>query len=279
VSSFNNAGFDIFGGFTSLQTFSGDPVIVLVTAVLIILGGISFVVLQDVLKYRRFGRLAFDSKIVLATTGALLFLGTVVILGTELLNASTLGCMAGPERLVAAFFHSVTSRTAGFSTVDTSAMAGHSLLFTMFLMFVGGAVGSTAGGTKVNTFGLLVATMVGTLRGRQHPGAFGREFTDPQVRRALTVAFLSLGLVLATTFCLSLSEGLPLLSLLFESVSAFGTVGLTTGVTPDLSLAGKLVITLTMFAGRLGPLTLVAGLLRKQMPLRYRLPTDTVRMG
>jgi trk system potassium uptake protein TrkH len=146
-------------------------------------------------------------------------------------------------------------------------------------MFVGGAAGSTAGGIKVNTFGMLVATIWSTIRGNEHAGAFGREFTNQQIHRALALVMLSISLIALVVLVLTVTEKFGFLNLLFETVSAFGTVGLSTGITPDLSVAGKLIITAVMFIGRLGPLILVLSLTQRQQPSTYRYPHDEVRIG
>jgi trk system potassium uptake protein TrkH len=280
VSAFNNAGFDIFGKFRSLLDFQTDTLVILTTAGLVILGGIGFMVVTDVFRVRRFGRLSVDSKIVLVTTLGLLVLGTVVILLTEYGNAETLGPLSFPYKLLNAFFHSVTPRTAGFSSIDVGSMANYSQFFTILLMFVGGAAGSTAGGIKVNTFGMLVATIWSTIRGKEHAGAFGREFPNQQIHRALSLVMLSLTLIFVVVFILTITDkGFGFLRLLFETVSAFGTVGLSTGITPDLSVAGRLIITAVMFIGRLGPLILVLALTQRQQPSTFRYPEDEVRIG
>jgi len=178
-----------------------------------------------------------------------------------------------------AFFHSVTARTAGFSTINMANVADYTLFFTMLLMFVGGASGSTAGGVKINTFGMLVATIWSTIRGREHAGAFGRQFSTQQIHRALTLVMVSLGLVSLVVFILTITEEFSFLRLLFETFSAFGTVGLSTGITPDLSIAGRLIITATMFIGRLGPLTLALALIQRQQPAAYHYPEEAVRIG
>jgi trk system potassium uptake protein TrkH len=280
VSAFNNCGLDLFGNFRSLLGYQTDTTVILTTAGLIILGGISFMVVADVINVRRFGRLLLDSKIVLVTTLGLLVLGTVVILLTEYSNADTLGTLSFPYKLLNAFFHSVTPRTAGFSSINIGSMAAYSQFFTILLMFVGGAAGSTAGGIKVNTFGMLVATIWSTIRGKEHAGAFGREFANQQIHRALALVMLSLTLIFIVVFVLTITDkGFGFLKLLFETVSAFGTVGLSTGITPDLSVAGRLIITAMMFIGRLGPLILVLSLTQGQKPSEYRYPQDEVRIG
>jgi len=149
----------------------------------------------------------------------------------------------------------------------------------MLLMFIGGAAGSTAGGIKVNTFAVIMATIWGTIRGREHPGAFGREFLVQQIFRAVTLMVVSLALVVVVFLVLSFTESFPSINILFETVSAFGTVGLSTGITPQLSLAGKLVIIATMFVGRLGPLTFTMTLAMAQRPSIFRLPKEPIRTG
>ncbi|OGO02629.1 MAG: Trk family potassium uptake protein [Chloroflexi bacterium RBG_13_54_8] len=279
VSAFNNAGLDILGNFRSLADYRGDTTVVLVIAALIILGGISFMVVSDVFRFRRWIRLSLDSKIVLMATAILLALGMIVILLTEFSNPDTLGALPWPQKALNAFFHSVTPRTAGFSTIDIGMLADYALFFIIILMFIGGASGSTAGGVKVNTFGLIAATIWSSLRGRQYAGAFGREFRTEQVYRALALVMLSLGLVAVVVLVLTRTEKFSFINLLFETVSAFGTVGLSTGITPHLSTAGQLIIIATMLAGRLGPLTLALSLVQRQRPAAYRYPEDQIRIG
>ena len=281
VSAFNNCGFDIVGkSFRSLADYQTDTTVILTTAALIILGGISFVVVADVVRVRRFGRFSLDTKIVLVTTLGLLALGTLVILFTEYGNSDTLGPLSLPYKILNAFFHSVTPRTAGFASINVGGMAVYTLFFTILLMFVGGAAGSTAGGIKVNTFGMLIAAIWSTLRGKEHAGAFGREFFSQQINRALALVMLSIGLIGVVVFVLTITDDrFGFLNLLFETVSAFGTVGLSTGITPELSIAGRLIITAMMFIGRLGPLILVLSLAQRQQPSTFRYPQDEVRIG
>jgi len=279
VSAFNNAGFDIFGNFQSLSGYSADPLMILVTAVLIILGGISFLVVANIFEVKRLRKLSLDSKLVLSTTLSLLVLGAIIVLLTEINDPDTLGAMTLPQKVLNAFFQSVTARTAGFSTVNVANIADYALFFTMLLMFIGGASGSTAGGIKVNTFGMLTATVWSTIRGRERAGVFGREFVPQQIHRALTVVLLSIGLLAIVVFLLTVTEEFRFLDLLFETISAFGTVGLSTGVTPGLSTVGRLIITVTMFVGRLGPLTLMLALIQRQHPATYRYPEEAIRIG
>lgn len=279
ISAFNNAGFDLFEGSTSMQAYQGDATIVLTTSVLIILGGISFVVLDDIYRKRKFSKLSLDSKVILVATAELLLTGWAITLLMEFNNPSTLGTLTLPGKLLASFFHSVTARTAGFTTLNVAAMMPFTLLFTMVLMFIGGVTGSTAGGIKVNTFGLLMVTLKSTLRGQQSVGAFRRTIDILQIRRALTIVLLSLLVLIIAIFLLSLTQKTELLSTLFEAVSAFGTVGLSTGITPVLSVAGKIIIMTTIFIGRLGPVTLASALIQRQRPGNYHDPGGTIRLG
>ncbi len=279
ISAFNNAGFDIFGNFQSLQGYRDEPLVLLVTSALIILGGISFIVAADLAKLKRFVRLSLDSKIVLITTGALLFIGTIVILITEYSNNATIGPFNFPEKILTAFFQSVTPRTAGFTVIDIGSTEDYTLFFTVLLMFVGGAAASTAGGIKVNTFGILVLTTWSVLRGKEQPGAFGREFTVSQIYRAMAVVVMSMGLVILVVLILTMTQDFRFLHLLFETCSAFGTVGLSTGITPHLTTAGQLIIMVTMFIGRLGPFTLGMIIIQRQRTSTFRYPHEVIRIG
>ena len=279
VSAFNNCGFDLFGGFKSLSEYQSDPLVILTTAGLIILGGISYMVVLDMLRHRSFTRFSLDSKMVLTTTFFLLAFGTLVILLAEMNNPDTLGSLTLPQKILNSFFHAVTPRTAGFASLKIGSFAIYSLFFTMLLMFIGGASGSTAGGIKVNTFGLLVATIISTLRGNEHPTAFQRAINIEQINRALTLVILSVVFIFTVVFCLTIIENLDFIDLLFETISAFGTVGLSTGVTPLLSVAGRILIIVTMFVGRIGPLTLILSLTLRQQHSDYNFPREAVRIG
>jgi trk system potassium uptake protein TrkH len=280
ISSFNNAGFDLSSNFQSLLIYQSQPLILLVTAALVIIGGIGFLVVTDLFRAKwNLHRLSLDGKLVLSTTVLLLALGTAIILLTEFRNNATLGNLSLSDKMLNAFFQSVTARTAGFSTINIGYVANYALLFVAILMFIGGASGSTAGGIKVNNFGMLTATIWSTIKGKEHAGAFGREFSVQQINRALTVVLLSVGFILAMVLLLTLTEGLRFIDLLFETVSAFSTVGLSVGITPGLSMAGRVIIIVTMFVGRLGPLTMALALVQRQQMAKYRYPQETVRTG
>ena len=279
VSAFNNAGFDLFGNFKSLIDFQQNAPVLLTTAILFILGGVGFAVVMDLYRVRGWDRLTLNSKLVLTTSAILLLVGTTVYLIAEYFNPGTLEPMSLPVKLLSAFFQSATTRTAGFNSINISSMLDYSLFFTILLMFIGGGSGSTAGGIKVNTFGLLSATVLSTIQGKEHVGAFGREFHTEQIYRALAILVISLGVMVIAIFLLGITEKFGFLSLFFEAVSALGNVGLDTGVTPGLSIPGRVLITVLMFTGRLGPLTLVMSLRQHRRAELLHYPEETISIG
>jgi trk system potassium uptake protein TrkH len=279
VSAFNNAGFDVFGDFRSLVPFNHRPEIVLTVAALLIAGGISYTVVEDVVKQHHFVRLTLDTKLVLVTTVALIVLGTFGVLFTERANSATLGSMDVGPRLLNAFFTAVTPRSSGFNTVDTGALTEDGLFVLIALMFVGGAAGSTAGGIKVQTFSLLFFAIISAVRGATEVQAFRRRVPIGYVLRAIAVALIWLAVVFMVSFALNVTEDFAFLRVLFEAFSASSTTGLSTGITPDLSPAGRAIIILTMFAGRLGPLTLVLALAARERRTAYQWPEEAVKIG
>ncbi len=278
ISAFNNAGFDLTGGFQSLTAYHNNPLVLLTVAGLVILGGISFAVVADLLR-RRMKRLTLDTKLVLWTTGILLLLGTLGVLFTERANSDTLGDMTFGHRLLNAFFLTASGRTAGFSAFDIGGMTGEGLLILMSLMFIGGAAASTAGGIKVQTFSLLLFAIISVLRGSSEVIAFQRRVPLHTLLRALTVALLTLALVFLTGFALGATQEFALLHVLFEAFSAVGTVGLSTGITRELSAFGQLIVIPIMFIGRLGPLTLVFALAARERRPAYRWMEEEVKIG
>ncbi len=253
--------------------------VLLTSAALIVLGGIGYLVIEDLLRSRRFARLSLDSKLVVTVTISLLVVGTLFYFFAEFSNPRTLGSFQLPQKLLVSFFQAVTPRTAGFSAIDIGALNLATLVFTMILMAVGGASGSTAGGMKVNTVGVLVMTARSSVRGYDHVEAFGRKFTEQNVHRAITLLLFYFGTIGLVVLALSVTETFEFYRLLFETFSALGTAGLTTGITPGLSIAGRLIITVTMFVGRLGPLTFATLLVQRQHPASMDYPHETVRIG
>jgi trk system potassium uptake protein len=279
ISAFNNAGFDVIGGFRSLTPFSEDALVLGVVAGLIIVGGLGFAIVSDVVSKRRWSRLALETRLVVLTTAALLASGTIIIGLFEWSNPATLGQLEPVERAWNAAFTSVTARTAGFNSIPIGGLLVPSLAVIGALMFIGGASGSTAGGIKVNTFSLLLISIISTIRGDQSATALGRRVPDEVVYRALSVTLLAIALVFLVSLGLALSLETRFVELVFEAVSAFGTVGLSTGVTPDLPDPARLLLTLAMFAGRLGPLTLVLALAARVRPRPYRPAIESIRIG
>jgi len=279
VSAFNNCGMDLFGNFRSLQGFQTDGVFLLVTAILIILGSTGYALIVDIGRQHRFNRISLDGRIVLVTAFGLIILGTLVYLFFEYNNPATLDNLSFSQKLSVAFFQSVTPRTAGFSAVDIGGIREFTLLFTVFLMFAGGAAGSAAGGVKVNTLGVLILTAVNVLRGNENVVVFGRQLTRQTVFRAVTLSLLYLLVAGTVTLILSITESLPLRGIVFEAFSALGTVGLSTGITPELSVTGKLILVETMLIGQLGPLTLMAYLVHRRQAVSIEYPYENIRLG
>lgn len=245
VASFNNAGFDVFGGFGSLARYAGDPWLLIITALLIILGGMGFFVFMDVLTKRSFKKLTLHSKIVLSTTAVLLAAGTVLIKLSE-----------GIPWLLA-FFDSATTRTAGFAVNPIGQVSTAGLLIMIMLMFIGASPGSTGGGIKTTTTFVLLANFKAVAYNK-YCTAFKRKISDQSTSKAMIVVILaSLCICISTMLISFFQPEYPLHKVLFEVVSGFATVGLTTGITPTLCTASKIVLIVTMFIGRLGPLTLI----------------------
>jgi trk system potassium uptake protein TrkH len=276
VSAFNNAGFDLMGGFRSFTAYAEDPSVTLIIAALIVLGGLGFTVLID-LKERQ--RLTLHAKVVLVTTGTLIGLGTLLILVMEAANPSTLGPLGLPQKVLAAFFQGVTPRTAGFNTVDISRMYEPTLMLLIALMFIGASPGGTGGGIKTTTFVVPLTVIRAMLLGRQDAEIFHRRLDPVVVYKAVTLALAGVAFVVTMAVALSISERLPLMPAAFEIVSAFGTVGLSTGITPSLSTVGRLIVIATVFTGRIGLLTVAFALTRRQRPAEYRYLEERIFVG
>jgi trk system potassium uptake protein TrkH len=283
VSFFNNAGFDLFGSvsgpFSSLTSYAADPVINIVSMGLIVLGGIGFIVMSDLLDYRKVKRLSLHSKVVLSTTGVLILTGAVVMYVFEFSNTKTLGSLNWSGKIWASLFQSVTPRTAGANTVDIGAMRQASQFFMIILMFIGASPGSTGGGIKTTTFMTLIGAIVAMIRGKEDIVLFHYRLGKDRILKAITLTMIALFLVIFVAMILSTTESHPFLMILFEVTSAFGTVGLTMGLTTDLTMVGKILISLTMFAGRLGPITLAYALGPKTEKELYRYPEGKITIG
>ncbi|MEC9488799.1 MAG: TrkH family potassium uptake protein [Halanaerobium sp.] len=277
ISAFNNAGFDIFGN--SLESFTGDWAVNLIIISLIILGGLGFVVLLEFYRKFRWKWASLHTKLVLVISGSLLLLGTITVLILEYNNPQTMGNLPWYDKILSSFFLATTPRTAGFNTVPTGGLNPATLFFVVILMFIGASPGSTAGGIKTTTFGTLLAAVKMMVKGDQDIEIFNRRLDSDIIYKVLAITFLSAMLVIAVTMILTITEGQPFQEILFETVSAFGTVGLSTGVTPTLSATGKILIIITMFAGRVGPLTLAIAFGERKYKVNYRLPQEKIMVG
>ncbi|MGI9861850.1 TrkH family potassium uptake protein [Moorella naiadis] len=254
ISAFCNAGFSLFSA--NLVDYRGDLLVNLVITTLIICGGLGFSVVADLYSKRSWQRLSLHSKIVLRTTFLLLGVGTFVILALEYTNSKSLMPLPIGEKILASYFQAVTPRTAGFNTLNIGELRPVTLLFMIVLMFIGASPGSTGGGIKTSTFATIAAAVWSIIKGKMDIEIFGRRLPRGTVLKALAVAAVSMLLVITITGILLVTEQAELEVVLFEVVSAFGTVGLTAGLTTKLTVIGKLLISLTMYIGRVGPLTL-----------------------
>lgn len=260
ISAFCNAGLDIisvFGGGQSFMAFYSDAFVLLPISFLIILGGIGFLVISDMLDAKTWRHYRLHTKIVLCMTGALVLLGTVFYFGVEYNNDATLGGMTFGEKLLNAYFASVTARTAGFNTIDIASLKPASIILTDFLMFIGANPGSTGGGIKTTTLFILIIMVYNVIRQKKYAIVDKQTIGSNTAHKASTVYVLATFIMIISTAVLLLSDGnnFTFSELLFEQISAYATVGLSFGITPQLSVVGKLVIILNMFMGRIGVLT------------------------
>ena len=283
VSSFNNAGFNIIpeDPAGNAARFVSNPVILLTMMVMMAFGGLGWVMMVDVWRQRRFARFSLDTKLVVVTSVALWVLGAGLLFLAELNNSETMGPLSWIDRGIGTVFQSVSGRTAGFSIIDFGQVEDATKMTFAGLMFIGGTAGSVAGGIKVVTFAVIVAAVVSSLRGRVHAEAFGREIPQPQLHRALTVAGLGVAFIMVVMpVMVSMEPEVPFLNLLFDTVSALGTTGATTGIVPELGLTAKTIFIVAMLAGRLGPVWLALSLAPKEDEVEvYRFAQERVRIG
>ena len=278
ISAFNNAGFSTNAD--SVMGYQRDPLILVPIMVAITMGAIGFPVMQDLRDKRlAWRRWSLHSKVTVYGSAALLVLGFVAILAMEWSNAATLAPMALGDKLLNAAFHSVMPRTAGFNSLDVGAFRESTLMVNYLLMFIGGGSAGTAGGIKVTTFIVLFAIVPTEVLGRRDAGLFGRRFGHEVERQALTVTVLSAALVFAATTYIAAITALPLAEVLFECISAFATVGMSTGITADLPPSAQVVIVLLMFIGRVGTITFATALALGHSPQLYRYPKENLIVG
>ena len=282
VSAFCNAGFDIIGN--SLVNYVDSPIVNLTVVGLVVIGGLGFYVIMDIVQKKRFKSYMLHTKLVLIISASLLIFGFITMFVFEYNNPATMGSLGIKGKILSSLFHSMTPRTAGFNTLDTGALTMPSTFLTILMMFIGGSPGSTAGGVKTTTVGIVVIAIFRLIKGNEDVEVLWKRIPIKLILRAIAVIGISFMLISIATLVLLVSEknlGLSFLDMLFEVVSAFGTVGLSRGVTPQLSDIGRVVITLTMFVGRLGPLTLAFGIAQRQKENKgyYRYPEGKILVG
>ncbi|MCT8265853.1 TrkH family potassium uptake protein [Afifella sp. JA880] len=277
ISAFNNAGFSLFAD--NLSGYVFDPIINLVVPALFVIGGIGFIVTSDIMQKRQWRRFTLHTKLMLVVTLALIVWSVVGFAALEWNNPATLGQYHSIiEKLTASWFQGLTTRTAGFNTIDMSGIHDATALMFMSLMFIGGGSTSTAGGIKVTTFVVLLLATVAFFRQRPNLHAFGRSLGREEVMKVLALSIVSVMVVMGAIFTISLSHDGDFLDLAFEVTSAFGTVGLSRGATAELDTLGRFVIILVMFIGRVGPLTL-GFFLATKVPPRIRYPSSRIYLG
>lgn len=277
VSAFNNAGFDLFGNFRSLTGFTTDFTVNMVITSLIIMGGLGFVVLYEIFHFKKKDTLSLHARVVLITTAILIIAGTIILFLSEYNHALKDLPLAG--KLLASYFQSVSPRTAGFNTIDLNSLFLSSQLIIILLMFIGGSPGSTAGGIKTSTFALLWIAIISQLRGKKDNEIFQRQIPNSDMFQALTITLLSGFTLITMTFLLALIHQADLTQIIFEVASALGTVGLSLGLTTQLTPCEQLIIIITMFLGRVGPLTLGFALAYKRKQPEIHYPKGKIMIG
>lgn len=280
ISNFNNAGFDLMGEFRSLTGYVDDPIVPLTVCALITLGGIGFIVMNELYDFKKTKRLSLHTKIVLSTSFILVIAGTIAIFLLEFSNVKTLKPLSFSGKILASLFQSVTPRTAGANTLNIPDLTQSTILLTIFLMFIGASPGSTGGGIKTTTFATLLGAVWSQIRGKEDVIFYRNRIIYETIYKALTVTVSGLFLVLFITMLLTITEpGKDFLMILFESTSAFATVGLSMGLTPELSPLGRCIIIFTMFAGRVGPLTIAFAVTMRRKPDPFRYPKGKIMIG
>ncbi|MCM3791617.1 TrkH family potassium uptake protein [Domibacillus indicus] len=280
ISNFNNAGFDLMGEFRSLTPYVDDPVVVLTVCLLITLGGIGFIVMSELYEYSNTRCLSMHTKVVLVTSLILTLGAAILIFAFEYENSKTIGSLSNTGKVLGSLYQAVTPRTAGSNTLPIAELTQPTLFLTILLMFIGGSSGSTAGGIKVTTLAVLMAAVWSQVKGKEDVVLFKHRIVAETIFKALTLTLVGMFIVITLTMLLSITEkGFDFIFYLFEAASAFGTVGLSMGLTPELSPIGRVLIILTMFAGRLGPLTIAFALAMRRKPDPFRRPKGKIMIG
>ncbi|MCL6589411.1 MAG: TrkH family potassium uptake protein [Firmicutes bacterium] len=283
ISAFCNAGFDlfgqVFGPYSSISHYVSDWTVILTVGGLVVCGGLGFPVIMELAKYPKTRHLSLHAKMALSISFLLILSGAILIFLFEINNPKTLGMLNPAGKFLGVLYQSITPRTAGFNSLDISQMRIATWFILIVFMFIGASPSSTGGGVKTTTIGVLLATIFATVRGKQDVELFERRFPQDLINRAFTLTFIALVWVCLVTLVMTLAEPYTFIRLLFEVTSAFGTVGLSTGITPSLSDISKILLILTMFIGRVGPLTVMIAITDVEHKPSGRFITDRVMIG
>ncbi|MFA5015748.1 MAG: TrkH family potassium uptake protein [Actinomycetota bacterium] len=277
ISAFNNAGFSLLSN--SFESFSSDIPLNLILMALIVLGGIGFPVISEIITFRRIRHFSLHAKVVMTATAILILIGAIMFFTLEFNNPESIANVPLSTKILASFFQSITARTAGFNTMKISMLNPATIFILILLMFIGASPGGTGGGIKTTTFAAVAASGLSSIRGRSEVTLFKRKLPSSVVHRALIVTIVAAVLVIISTIGILAFEKYSLKEVLFEVVSAFGTVGLSTGITPQLSLASKIILILTMFIGRIGIITLSLAIAIRGIVNKIAYPEETITIG
>jgi trk system potassium uptake protein TrkH len=283
ISAFCNAGFDLIGN--SMESYAGSFLVIMTMSILVVIGGIGFSVFinlfQNIRMKKPMSRLSIHTKLTLVITSGLLVVGFIFIYLVEFTNPETLGAMTGTEKILSAFFQSVVPRTAGFNSVPMGSLRDASTFLIIMLMFIGGSPGSTAGGIKTTTIGVVFLTILSNIKGKEDVELYKKRIPKRAINKAITIFTLGLAVCLVSTLLLAITEHADFLDILFETVSAYATVGLSRGITADLTVFGRLLIVGNMFFGRLGPLTIAFALAEQTKKSKgiYRFAEENINVG
>lgn len=277
ISAFCNAGFDLIGD--SFISYSSSLPTISTLSLLIVLGGLGFSVIIDTGKNRNWKKFSLHTKLVLVLSIALTVMGAIIFLVLEYNNPSTIGSLPLGEKILSSIFASVVPRTAGFNSIDVAAMEQSSAFLTIILMFIGGSPGSTAGGIKTATFGVIALATINFVKGEKEVEVFKRRISTEVIIKSLAIVTVGMVMIIFVSFILTITENKLFLDTLFEATSAFATVGLTRGITSDLTWIGKIIIVMTMYAGRVGPLTMAFAFGHRKKRRQYRYSEGHISVG
>lgn len=284
ISAFNNAGFDLLGNFTSVTVLNTNKVVLITLGTLINIGGLGYLVWREIISSirskKKLKNFSLHSKVVLTISLTLVLFGSLIFLIFEWNNPATMQGMRFSDKIVNSYFSATTPRTAGFNSISNSEMSPAGKLLTMAYMFIGGSPGSTAGGVKTTTLGIVIFTLISVLKGREDVEVYHKKLSQSTVYRAVAVFLLGISIVIMGVMVLSIAEvGATFEVILYEVLSAFGTVGLTQGITPSLTAVSKVTLTFIMYMGRVGPLTVMLALAGKQSKANVKYPEGKLLIG